>query len=359
MRELITLQANSPEFKSYLEGSFSREKRALPVQSVHVNTNAETVTFEIVPVNDIKKPGMCLFLSKTLKLNGLLLVLFPIFFVLAKNSLDRQVRDPVSLIFATMGILFLYLGFSLRNDYGDHMLGLDRINPHLGSQSIQKGWITARTAKRWANIFVSVAFLSGLPVFIAFPQIFLFLLLTLIIGYLAFFSKSLSIRQWEGSEAVLMLLLGPMLTCGFEVAITGFCRRDTFALGILWGWLSLFPIHLKNLEHILSFTQAGLSNLVTAKGFDGGKKLVRWWWWVGFFGFLVYHYLYAGTFWFWFYGLFLGFVSLRFTIKLSNVDSPMGSEMAEVRKDGVYMFLLLNSLWFFEFFWELFQLWKD
>src|SRR5271166_3218933 len=59
-RQWKTFSRRDPEFQSYLDGTFSKNLVALPVRSLNVGTNAEQVTFEIVPANQIQRPGSML-----------------------------------------------------------------------------------------------------------------------------------------------------------------------------------------------------------------------------------------------------------------------------------------------------------
>lgn len=358
MSEIVTLNKNSPEFEKYLLGTFSKKMRALPVQSLNVNTDQETVTFKIVSLSEIDRPLALLVWLKTIKPRNFLYILFPLFLVLSKNLIDRTIQDVWTLIFSTLGVIYLYISLSLRSDYLDHMKGIDRINPEMGSQSIQKGWLTASRVRFASTLFAIMAFLCSLPVFIAFPQILIFLLATFFIGIVAFFSPRWSFKEFVGGEILIFILGGPLLVTGYEVALAGSSRLETLMLGFVWGWLAAFPQHLKNLENIVSLSQARMNNFVCKLGFDKAKIMIHWWWLLGLIWFLVYHFLYAGFFWFWFYGFILIFISLRFALRLSQLESSLGSEMMEVRKRGHYLFLMLLSLWFIENMWELTLVWK-
>jgi len=89
MSELLTLSKSDPRFHSYIEGTFSKEYRALPIQSLNVNTEAEQVTFRIFPMKEVEQPLWGLHWLQVLKVRNLLLVAFPIFLIFEKNHKER------------------------------------------------------------------------------------------------------------------------------------------------------------------------------------------------------------------------------------------------------------------------------
>ena len=351
MNDLITLDRSSPEFDSYLRGTFAADKRALPIQSLNVNTQQERVTFRIVPTKDIRRPNFLVVWLKAIKPRSFILVLFPMFLVLMKNYLDEQLKDPFVIIFAVMGVLALFAATNLRNDYSDHMKGIDRLNPNTGSRAIQDGWLTADQVRRAAWRLVWLAALCSLPILFVFPMTIFVLLITAIMGFGAIFQRRFTFKDIEGGEFFILFMQGPLLTCGFEMAITGAVRIEALWLGILWGAMALFPIHLRNMENIIVNSQAGLANMVSYLGFDRAKKFIHRWWLFSVAGFIFYHLNYGGFYFFWLYSLIIIFVSMRFSMKLGDLNSPAGSDMVKLRRRGVYVFLITVGLWTLENLW--------
>jgi 1,4-dihydroxy-2-naphthoate octaprenyltransferase len=350
----ITLGKNSPEFDSYLRGTFSKVARALPVESLNINTDQERVTFQIVPVKEIQKPGFFKIWLKVLRPRSFLMVLFPMFLIAAKNISDNTIEDSWTMLLSTLGVLFLFAAFTLRNDYVDHMKGFDRIDSELGSRPIQAGWVTAESVRRLASLCLFVSVFLAFPVFIAFPPVILFVGIAAVISYLTLYRVQFTFKEFAGGELGILLLVGPLLTSGYELSIAGEVRPESLVIGFIWGWMALLPIHLRNLSLILGQSQAGLSNLVTHFGFDKGKKFIYYWWLVSLVGFIAYHYFFAGFFWFWFYSGIMLFVSLPFTNQLFRLDSPVGSRMLTLRKVGTYLLNFVMALWVIETLWYIF-----
>ncbi len=343
-----TLEKKAPEFESYLRGTFSKKERALPVKSLNVNTDQESVTFQIVPLSEIKRPSYFTIWMKAFRPRSFLMVLFPMFVVASKNIVDNVNIDSMTLILATLGVLFLYAAFNLRNDYVDHMKGFDRIDLQLGSRPIQAGWLTAETVRKVANLFIILSFILAFPIFIAVPPILLFVAIALLISYLVLFRLRVSFKEIAGGELGIFLLVGPLLTSGYELSFTGVIRPETVVIGLIWGGMALMPIHLRNLELIVSQSQAGLHNMVNYFGFDKAKRFIAYWWILCLGGFVGYHFEYSGFFWCWFYTCFMAFVSILFFQDLSFLQSPAGSRMLAVRKRGDYLLVFIMALWVVE-----------
>lgn len=359
MTEVKTLSKGSPEFESYLLGSFSRTHRALPIQTLNANSSLETVTFEIVPVPEIKRPSFAILISHLLKVRAFILILFPVYLILVKNNADGTIEDPMVVLVSTFGILSAYIAVNLRNDYTDHMKGLDRINRQAGSRVIQKGWMTASEVRSFAHFFVVLAFfLAGLVIF-AFPMVIGVVLLTTMVGIWAQFLKKGSFKYHKGGEFFVFLLLGPLLTTGYQISISGFWDIESLYLGIIWGWLVVFLQHLKNFEYIMINSQAGYQNTVTWLGFDKTKVLLKVWWLIFMAMFITYHLRYSGVFWTWFVCTVLSFCTLPFFISLNNLRSSIGSDLLRSRRLGYNLVLITLFLWAAEniWYWAQWQAW--
>lgn len=353
MSQYLTLDKNSPEFEAHLRGTFSRDHRALPVKSLNINSEQEKVTFQILPISEIARPSWLTVWMKALRPRSFLTILFPMFFILSKNILDNSLQDVGSMIFATLGVIFLFSAFNLRNDFVDHMKGFDRVDALLGSRPIQAGWLSAESVRRVAQIFLILSLLMALPVFIVFPPILLFVVAASVIGYLTLYRIRFSFKEIMGGELGIFTLVGPLLACGYEFSLSRQVSTETVFFGCVWGWLSLFPIHLRNLESIVSQSQARLRNLVNRFGFDRGKKFINSWWLIGFAGLLLFHFVYDRPFWFGIFAVVIGYLTFQFAKKLFQLSSPMGSEVAQLRRRGAYLVDTVMIIWVLEILWNL------
>ncbi|KHD89704.1 MAG: 1,4-dihydroxy-2-naphthoate octaprenyltransferase [Bdellovibrio sp. ArHS] len=353
MSELITLSKNSPEFESYLLGTFSKEQRALPVQTLNVNSASETVTFRVLPLASIQKPSWLIVLLQTFKARSFLLILAPLFLVLTKNIVFRTVVDPITTIIATVGVILAFIAVNLRNDYMDHMKGVDRVLERSGSRSIQNGWVTAAQVKSYSTVLLTLAILCALPIIFAFPEVAGVIFLSLVVGLWAQFKKQNSFKYQIGGEFALFLMLGPLLTVGYQLAMGAGFDWESVWLGCVWGWLVLFVVQLKNFMNIFASAQAGFTNTVNWLGFDKSRRLLAIWWFL-FLGFnFLFHMSYGGFYWGFYLSLVLLLLSVSFIYRLKNISSPVGSELRSVFKAGFRLFLVTIGLWVFECLWYL------
>lgn len=350
MSEMRTLSRGDAGFEAHLRGTFSKTHRALPVQSLNVNSDREVVTFEIKAIKDIQRPSPHEMWLQILRLREFLSVLIPLFLILCKNRIDDSILDPLSASLSALGIVFLFAALRLRNDFSDHMNGWDRIHPHRGSRAIQQGWVAAETLNSASKMFFVLASLCAVPVLFVFPEVLFMLLPAAMLG-LTLVNAGQRLPLWA-RDVIPGLLAGPLLVWGFELTVSGGLTFDGLWLGLLWGWLAMFPFHLQRLEHLVVEAPTGAGGWVTSLGFDRALRFIHWWWIFGLSGFVAYQFFFSGFFWFWFFTLILLFVSLRFSSKLGRLRSPMGSQMADIRKRGQYLYMTLVALWVFETLWQ-------
>ncbi|MCX7977589.1 MAG: UbiA family prenyltransferase [Bdellovibrionaceae bacterium] len=353
--KLITLHRNHPDFSPHLLGTFSETHRAIPVETLNINSQSETVTFRIVPVTEIEEPGALKLWSTALRIRSFLVILFPFFAVLSRLFADGHRPDPLLLLLTFVGLFLLHGGIHLRNDYEDHLLGLDRLDPESGSQVVQRGWMTAEQCRRLSVRFVFVAVLFAVPLLIVQPRLFFHLIVAAAIGVPAFFRLGRGFRSAWWGEFVLLFLVGPLLTSGLELAWTGRITVEGFFFGVLWGWIALFPVHLRHLQQMVVRHRAGILSLVGKLGFDRGRVMIRRWWFVGVTGWLLYHVFSGPSFFLWYFGLFIVIVSARFSAQLGELQSPVGSGIKSVVRSGRYTWLALVSCWTLEFIWLIWE----
>jgi len=351
--ELITLSQSSPKFESYLLGNFAKNKRALPLQTLNVNSAAETVTFKIVDVKDIQKPPLLVRWAMLLKVRSFLFLLVPLFLVLTKNIADETRIDPLMTAVATAGVFLAFIAVNLRNDFIDHMRGVDRVLDRSGSRAIQRGWTTASRVKHLSSFFIILALLCGVPVIVAVPAVGEIVGAAAVIGLWAQFRKRNSFKYRIGGELVLFIMLGPLLTVGYQLAMGAQLDAEVCWLGCLWGWLILFIVQLKNFTHIFVSSQAHFTNTVTWLGFDKSRRMLAMWWGLFILFNLMYHIKFAGFYWGWFITASLAIFSIRFILQLKTISSPVGSELRHVFRSGYGLFLLTIALWCFECLWYL------
>ena len=159
--EFVTVHKKDKKFKSFLDGSFSKTKRAILQKSFYVNTEKEKATFLVFSKESIKWPSFLMLLVKLFRIEWLSLSFGP---ALACLSLALFNGKEVPVLFFGLSVLSLFCFHSAvfaLNDYKDHMDGADRINNLGGSQVIQSGWLTANFVKKLGAITVSYTHLRA------------------------------------------------------------------------------------------------------------------------------------------------------------------------------------------------------
>ncbi len=346
--ELKTLSKSDPEFKKYLLGDFSKVHRAIPIQSLNVATETETVTFKIVPVQEIVPPPFFQKWAQILKLKNFVLLAFPIFVLLVKNELDQVAVNANLALLNVFGCVSLLAAMNLRNDYRDHLSGLDRVHPESGSRAIQLGWLTALETKTKSTLFVILGAFFGLPALIAHPQLSFVLAVTFILVGLmeASYRSGLKYRWW--TEVLVFFLFGPIFTWGFQMGIGIELDFESIFVGIISGWLSVFVIHIRNFEAIMVNDQAGFFNSVSSLGFERSKTLLWFWWFVLIFGMDLFHWYFAHDAWlvsFVFITLGLSLMMLKI---IHSIKSPVASNFRPALDRAYRLTLILISLWVVE-----------
>lgn len=359
--ELRTLSRKDKDFEKYLDGSFSKTHRALPVETLNLNQVYETVTFKIVPVQDLRAKQQALLAAKSwfrlFKIQKFLYVAFPMFLILVKNISDGTVSDPWSGIVTTLSLFLAFITISLRNEYSDHMIGVDRVSPHSGSQVIQSGLMTAAQVKSWSDLFLALSLLASIPVALVNPQIVIWILAALFCALGAQFQTKKSFKFRIGGEILLFLLVGPLLSTGYQIALGGRFDWDALMIGLLWGWLVMFIHELSLLVDIVVYSQAGFQNTVTLLGFDLARRVLAFWWTLFVVFFFFYHLIFGGTYWGWYFSIALILLTPRMVLRFKSVESPVGSDLLGLYRSGKNYFFLAITIWSLENVWYLWSTW--
>jgi 1,4-dihydroxy-2-naphthoate octaprenyltransferase len=339
----VTFSRESPEFNSYLLGTFSKTHRAKNSQSLFLNTESERVTFEIVPISEIERPPIFAFIYQWLRINRLVFVLFPFLF-LAIN-VQGPVFDPLLMLFGVFALIFLTWSIHLRNDYSDHMMGLDRVSLNSGSRAIQKGWVTAWTTKIWSGIFGWGSVIFGGLILIGIPKLTLLALPVAGVIYFSHFTQRgfFKTRIWGGW--LQGLLVGPGLSMGLEVLLTNHVTLSGLAFGFSWGTMVLFVLFLNEFENLVPAAQAGSKSWMGMLGFDRGREFLFRWWLLVLFATGGFHAIERP----WILSapglVVLIYFSIKFLKSLNRLTSPAGSGMIAIRTEGYLLFILAVTLW--------------
>lgn len=353
MTELITLSKKDPRFLSYIDGTFSKIQRALPLESLNVNTDSEQVTFRLIPVIEIEKSFWGFHWLQILKVRNFVFICFPVFLILIKNAVNDEIADPFTAVLSALGALCLMTALNLRNDYIDHLSGLDRVHPQSGSRAIQNGWVTARAVLKWSYFYMALGFFLGLRALILYKEVLILLAIFAGLGILGMTSYKMGFKYRRWSEWTAFWLLGPFLTVGIQISTgTGFNFESLF-LGLISGWIAVFYIHLKNFEQLLVNDQAQFQNTMAWLGFEKGKQFLAIWWFLFFAIQATYHHFYSPLAWRLVFSSVTALMTVPFVIRLGTLRSSVGSGSRELYQQGRKMIYVVVGLWLLQQIWYL------
>lgn len=268
--EFVTLTKADPDFKKYLWGSFASDKRATTVETFHVDSPRERVTFKIQSVSDVKKPSWWKIYLISARPEMWLLSLGPaLSTLLVAKVWDNADRLFVSAL-ALLALFFLHNSACLLNDVMDHIHGTDRANRRRGSQVIQKGWSTAQNMLRWALFNFALAVLLAIPAVLSQPTPLL------LVGILAVSSISIMLSakgaRYGLADASVVILYGPLIVTGMSLVQGLSISRDLILIALNFGWMSMWVLQARQIENLFRSQKEGNRSFLGYLPFDLAKK---------------------------------------------------------------------------------------
>lgn len=343
----ITLTHKDPEFESYLLGTFSQSQRAIPIESFGVNTPRERVTFKVVDKSELEAPHPLVILVQSWRPSLLTFTLSPALVTFCYLWTQGQILYPWLILNGLLVLLCFHGAAFLLNDYFDHYKGWDRMSQKRGSQVIQKGWMTAHSLWRWGVASLIIGGVVGLPILWTHPQQLGVLALVVGVALPSFSGRHWSLKSAGLGDVFLFLCLGPLLTYGCAVTISGQSSFFILYLGLIYGLLSLVTYQVRQLERLFLEVRGSSGTLLSRLGFDRSKVLIfseitcvglllMGLYWVGKWGAWIF--LLIGVL------LVCGWPIL---LKLKKASSPLSSELIAVGRKTVGYHFLFSVIIFF------------
>jgi len=270
--KFVTLEKSDPLFHRHLMGHLSDGEVPIPVESLHVNSNDEKVTFQILDKDKIIRPSIWIVILKVMRIDLIAFTLFP---PIAVFSVALAHGQPTSQLgFVLLSLFFLHGAVFCRNDFADHLNGVDRVNEKGGSRVIQNGWLRATSVQKLYRVLIFLAVFFAGPVLMRLPQL---LWLAAIGGGLGVLGYTFLRRGlgWLAGDLSVFIALGPLLTLGANIVaskpistVTALFLGSGFGLGVV--------IYLE-IRHLISQVvddTAGFRTLPVWLGFDRAKTAV-------------------------------------------------------------------------------------
>jgi 1,4-dihydroxy-2-naphthoate octaprenyltransferase len=270
--EYITLTKNDPEFDGYLNGSFSKTLRALPIETYHADTLRERVTFRVVPLEKVDRPPWWKVYFWSCRPELLVLTMGPAIaaWLSHENQLSLWTKWPSW--FALLGLFFMHTAVFLFNDVQDHLKGVDRLNRRRGSQVIQRGWVRAVDMRKWAILNGALAVIFAVPAFFNAPWGLLLisgLALPALVVVMTNFGAGFGL-----CDIALAMLFGPLLTTGIGLASFSEVGLSDFLIGIALGLMTAWTLQVRQFENLFRSRPEGFHTILGHLDFDHARWVV-------------------------------------------------------------------------------------
>lgn len=270
--KFLTVKTGDSRLADLLDGRGPEaELRPILVSTLNPENLKQTDwTFELVPVESLKRPPLLLVWIRALRPETLVLSMAPML-AIASLLIREGVFDAGLTLQALIGVLALHAAIGLFNDYHDHTSGWDRISEHGGARVIARGWLRALDVKRGAWTAFSLAILAGLPLIFTRFSVGIVIALLALLASLEFAVSRFGLKYKGFHEIAAWFMFGPLLTGGFYWAVAGRFEWAALLYGCLYGSFALLVLHLKNFERILVDGRAGFQTWPVRAGFDASK----------------------------------------------------------------------------------------
>jgi|GEM_PF-2995276 hypothetical protein len=341
-----TVRRDEARFDELISGRFSKLERAIPVQSLQVGDPHEEVTFKIIERDLLPKMSWKQLLRSTIKIRHLLLVLFPLFFIVI-STWNKPQLSSLEIFFIAVGLFVSFFAIQLKIDIQDFVSGYDRLRNEKSLQILKSGATSASELQVKIQKLLGTAFGIGMIPVLLEPLRALSLLATLIlfgIGYkLGSQKKNRFIR-----DICLSLLAGPVLAYGVLP------QPGSIYFGFVWAVFVFFSLQIDHFQNYFEQTRAGERNLITNSSFDKAPQILWSVWSTALLLFAIWNllaikgYVWLGSV------LIIAFVSYKWRSRLVALKSPLGSDIEKVCEQGHQLYLTFILLWTTELF---FQAW--
>lgn len=338
MSEFITVERTHPDFLKYLTGEFSNELCALPMHSLNISRDNKKVTFQLLHKNEVVRPPMLKVLSQVLRLDLLTLTLTPA--ICIAYSYWSEANRWLTLL-ALLSLAFLHTAVFCRNDFVDHMHGIDSLNEKGGSRVLQRGWMRAASVKKLYLSLMAVAILFVLPVVLARPELLLVCFIA-VAGVFGYSHLRWARSNWVLGDLSIWFCLGPLICFGIKWVINPVWSSNPLWIGAYFGLLALAYVEVRRTISIVIDDIASLSTMPTRLGFDRAKI------------FIIVLFMLAGLIAFWAGGAMTALVGLNFwlALKTFHVASPLSSILHELPKKIIWVHIVSGLLFLIQTYFQ-------
>lgn len=348
--QLVTIAKTDPQFRSYIDGTFSKDRLALPTKNLNLNSTMETVTFRLVDQKHIHRPNVGKLAWVLIRGSLTFMILGPWLGVLA---LLKSHATPFSFITFSLAGLTLWLlqnAVFLYNDFVDHTEGADRLVSDDRRRYLQKGWIRPIHVLRISQVALLLGVFIGGILVARDPIILSIISLAAAIGIFGYSFPNRGLKALGLGELAIFWCFGPLVSVGLQYLLTQRLTFEFFLIGSLFGHANVTTIQFRQLESCWSDAVGKVGTFAVRLGFDRSKSflmiqliaqsLIA----CGIFLFLRLDYP-ALIFWV-FYSMGLAYLFA----KLRRIASPMGSGLSGMSRKLAWLsafYALANAIYFY------------
>ncbi|MEO5668336.1 MAG: prenyltransferase [Bdellovibrionota bacterium] len=271
--KIFMLEADSPGARSALLNGWIEvgQERVRVVAEEVLEGPVRTIAFKRV---DRPRPARIKALLVSLRAVSLTATALPGFAVLSLGLLSGLRAELGFFVLALLGTIFLQIGVNVLNDVEDHLKLIDLPGSSGGSQTIQRGWLSAYELRIVGYLSLAIGVGLGLPVLMRHWQILVPVRTVALIGSLGYSSKPLGLKYRALGDIAVFLMCGPLLTAGYSMATFSAVIPGVYHLGFFFGLLACGILHINNIQDIRIDTLSGARTLAAKLGFEKSRLLL-------------------------------------------------------------------------------------
>lgn len=353
--EFVTVHRDDVSLrKRLLSGVFSKTLMARSLPQLNVDNRKNNMTFEIVVATPVGFFQNLMLYFNVLKRQDFILVFFPLILIMLKNFSADLLPEPLALMLVFFGLVSFVMSLRFRNQYLDHMRGVDRLSLSGSKNPLLRGQLRAYKMNRVSIVLLLFAVASVLPILYFNLALFVIVVPALLLGLYAQYFNVSAFKEKTAGEVLVFILFGPFLTSGLEMSLYGRVFGTTMWMGFILGMSTMFLLNLKVFSNIMYLTQLQSQNTLVKMGFDRAKLYLLLQWILTLGSFAVVGFVSAEL------GVALVALALVVLILIyylrffKSCQSPTGSEIQIFRARMTESVYLVYVLWLGIYLWQIF-----
>ncbi len=345
-QEVLSLRKDAAEVQAILlKGAMNRYGElwsAIPREVVSGSLGIESVIFEVIRPEGLKKPPLSEIVLKAIRLESLTLTLMPSLAVLLMGLFHKWDGSWVLGVTSFLGVLFFQIAVTLLNDVEDHLRLIDLPGGGRGNSVIQKGWISALDLKKVGYFAFALGILFGIPAVYQSPMVLMWIGGAGALGVLTYSSQPLGLKYREFGDLPLFLLSGPLLALGLSQAVFGRVDFSILFIGFYFGFAAWGVAHSSNIQDIESDWSRQIQTLATRLKFKAARH-----WLVALYA-LSWSSIYLGLI-LGFFPLYVGFAIfltaiwiIPFLRRVYRASGPVSALLSPIRSESMKLHFILG-----------------